>query len=127
MNRLFLLISFIVLLFFTSNIAMAAEISPKNETMIHYFYGFGCPHCAKVDASGVIGRLEQNFSINKYEVYNNAENALLLRSYFDKFRLSQRGQGIPFLVIECKGNLSYISGDDAIIKNAEAKSQKCEN
>jgi cytochrome c biogenesis protein CcdA len=101
------------------------------QTTVHYFYGDGCPHCANVEASGVLEKVaSENFTVLRYEVYFNASNQVIFNQYINQLNLPQAQRGIPLAVIECirtnTTSLSYLSGDTSIINNLEAQVYKCE-
>ena len=65
---------FLFILFFTS----ATLVEAKDATM-YFFYGEGCPHCAK--EKEFLNEMEvkyPNLEIKRYEVYNNSENKNLM-------------------------------------------------
>lgn len=101
------------------------------QTTVHYFYGNGCPHCANVEASGILEKVaSENTTVLRYEVYFNASNQEIFSQYADRLNLPQAQRGIPLVVIECYSknitSLSYLSGDTPIIKNLELQIYKCE-
>jgi len=100
------LLNSILLLIVLIGIAHAADCA-------YYFYGIGCPHCARADP--VIKGLEvSGVEIHRFEVYQNSSNALLLNLFFDANNVSQRNMGVPALFYSG----GYMFGDRAIIDNA---------
>ncbi len=128
-NAITLIIIFLaMLLFFPSSIAETNQISPAANVTVYYFYGQGCPHCARVMASGVLEKIaEAGVPVQKYEIYYNAENAKLFNSFADAVGLDRYERGVPFAVISCNGNLSYLIGDKPIIDNIEKAVSECQN
>jgi cytochrome c biogenesis protein CcdA len=79
----------------------------------YFFYGIGCPHCAR--AEPVIKGLELGgVEIYEFEVYQNSTNALLLNSFFDAYNVSQHSRGVPALFY----SEGYMIGDRPIIEKA---------
>jgi glutaredoxin len=82
------------------------------------FYGDTCPHCAKEEIflDELKGKYP-NIQIEYYEIYNNSENAELLKQVADK--LNVQAPGVPFLVI----------GDEVVVGylNEESTGKKIEN
>ena len=85
-----------------------------------YFYGVGCPHCAKLEL--FLEDIEDKYNINivDYEVYQNQTNRelaiKLAEEYGDSFR------GVPMTFI---GDQVFIGFSDAIGEQIEAKIQAC--
>ena len=102
---------FLFILFFTS----ATLVEAKDATM-YFFYGEGCPHCAK--EKEFLNEMEvkyPNLEIKRYEVYNNSENKDLMNTY--KQKLNVTGMGVPFTVV----------GDSYVYGYSEIYNEKIEN
>ncbi|MDD5980502.1 MAG: hypothetical protein PUC23_05290 [bacterium] len=102
---------FLFILFFTS----ATLVEAKDATM-YFFYGEGCPHCAK--EKEFLNEMEvkyPNLEIKRYEVYNNSENKDLMNTYKQKFNVT--GMGVPFTVV----------GDSYVYGYSEIYNEKIEN
>jgi len=87
-----------------------------NTTCIYFFYGDGCPHCARVEP--FIAQLESkypNLEVHKFEIYNNRSNALTLNDYFNAYNLPESERGVPVVFISNK----YFIGDVPILENLE--------
>ena len=98
------------------------------QTTVHFFYGNGCPHCANVEASGVLEKIaRENVTLEKHEIYFNSSNQEIFSQYVNQLKLPQNQRGIPLAVIECNGNMSYLVGDKPIIDNLEGFSGKCDS
>ncbi len=97
-----------------------AAIAYAKPVDVYFFYGDGCPHCAKVEP--YIAELKNNPNVNvvSYEIYNNKDNAKLLTEYFNNYTVPARDQGIPAVFI---GN-SYLVGDKPIIDNLNMMVEK---
>ncbi len=102
---------FLFILFFTS----ITLVEAKDATM-HFFYGEGCPHCAK--EKEFLKEMEVKYpdlEIKRYEVYNNSENKDLMNTY--KQKLYVTGMGVPFTVV----------GDSYVYGYSEIYNEKIEN
>ncbi len=121
-NKKYLLLGLVLFIFLGIQNAKASyhsvdsldKIEPVTFSCVDYFYGDGCPHCAKV--APFIEELEQEYpDVNfiKHEIYFNNENRLLLEDYFNYFNVDSNRRGVP--VIFTKNN--YLIGDTSIIKN----------
>ncbi len=88
----------------------------QNDANFYFFYGEGCPHCAKV-----LPYIEQskekynqiNFQI--YEVYGNRDNLIKLNDFYDRYNVPPEDRGVP--VIFAGDN--YFIGDTPIIEGLE--------
>lgn len=86
---------FLLLVLLSSACVVSAAPSPF---AIHFFYGQGCPHCAKEEK--VLREYENrygNLRIERYEVYFNQENMDLLEKVVE--RLEAYPPAVPFLVV----------------------------
>jgi glutaredoxin len=74
------------------------ELLKNVEGKLIYFYGDGCPHCAKVEKFFKENSIEQKIQFEKREVYHNKENAKLL-ILITKKNCNFAGDeiGVPFL------------------------------
>jgi cytochrome c biogenesis protein CcdA len=103
-----LIVSFIFVLFLISFVSA--------QTDILYFHGDGCPHCADVEASGVLERVGalDNVSLLEYEIwYNDSSRDLFIR-FMEDFGIARDDWGVPFVVVSNQGEDSYIMGIDMI-------------
>lgn len=85
---------FLLLFLLTSTCAAAAP----NPFVIHFFYGRGCPHCAKEEK--LLQEYEDrygNLRIERHEVYFDQDNMELLEKVVE--RLEAYSAAVPFLVI----------------------------
>jgi len=92
------------------------------EKQIYFFYGAGCIHCANVEASGILEKVEsQGFNINKYDVGEEEGNRL-----YNQFRKElDIPPGWPLLIIDCGNSKVYLRGDNPIIENLENSLNTC--
>lgn len=105
-----LILTFLVLLI-SLNVAYAEQ-----SACIYFFYGDGCPHCARVEP--FINQLESkypNIEVHRFEIYNNRTNALILNNYFDAYNVPDKQRGVPAIFISGK----YLIGDKPILENLE--------
>lgn len=108
MTKIFLLILITILL---ANFIYAEE----NKTCIYFFYGNGCPHCAKVEP--LIKELEKrpDIEVQEFEIYNNTDNSHLLSTFFTVLKISDEEKGIPAVFI----SKTYLTGDVNILNRLE--------
>lgn len=79
-----------------------------------YFWGDGCPHCAKVQEFFDGWENYNKVDITKREIYNNRVNANLMNRRAQSCNIPTNQAGVPFLVTpegEC------IIGDKPIIEH----------
>jgi len=95
LKKIFLLISFIVLLFPMQTVFAQS----KNETVnLYFFWGEGCPHCAK--EKPFLDKIEVKYpqlKVHDYEVWNNSENRKLMIDFGNKLKANV--SGVPFTVV----------------------------
>jgi len=97
-----------VLLF--TQIAMAQE-----NVNLYFFYGDGCPHCAKEEI--FLNQLEQenkNIKVYRYETWHNSDNQKLLARIGKELKLNITG--VPVLIIGDKAVIGYYSDKTTGIK-----------
>jgi len=107
----FIKVLFLLVLFFTC----VTFVSAKDATL-YFFYGDGCPHCAKEKV--FLNEMEDKYedlTIKRYEVFGNVENSNLMETYKQKLDVS--GKGVPFTVI----------GEDYLYGYMESYNEKLEN
>jgi glutaredoxin-related protein len=80
-----------------------------------FFYGNGCPHCAKVEKFFSDNVIEKKFDLVQKEVYFNRVNLKEFQNYADKLKISMDKLGVPFLIVNSGEACSYINGDQNII------------
>lgn len=108
MKKIFLLLLFIL----SSNIVFAQE-----PTCIYFFYGDGCQYCASTESiiTNLETRLGPQIKVEKFEIYNNRENLLLLNKYFDAYKIKSEKRGIPSIFVANQ----YLIGREAILNNIQ--------
>ena len=92
-------------------------VQSQDKTCIYFFYGQGCPHCAKVEP--YLSEMEKKYDLEVYrfEIYNNRSNLVLLQKYFDAYDVPQSQRGVPVVFISD----NYFVGDRPILDNLESK------
>ncbi|KKQ62222.1 MAG: hypothetical protein US81_C0001G0013 [Parcubacteria group bacterium GW2011_GWE2_38_18] len=87
--------------------AVAPTVSAAENVNVYFFYGEGCPHCAKEEI--LLDKLEEedvNIKTHRYEVWGSKTNAALLQKAAEA--LDIESSGVPVTII---GN-QYIIGYD---------------
>jgi glutaredoxin len=82
-----------------------------SEEGIVFFYGEGCPHCAKVEEFFKDNNIEDKVDFVKKEVYKNRRNANELAARAKDCGLSTQRIGVPFL---WDGSKCLIGDEDII-------------
>jgi glutaredoxin len=97
---------------------------------IYFFYGDGCPHCAKEEV--FLEELEKDYpeiNINSFETWYNKENASLLKDIADKLDLQI--SGVPVLIIGEEAIIGYhtdeTTGHKIVSKIEQALAEGCED
>lgn len=110
---------FLILVFtIFSFLGFSNNVFADNEVKAYFFYGEGCPHCAKEEAFfESIRDKYPTLEINSFEIYRNKENVSLMKEVSNK--LNANANGVPFLVIGDKFLVGYAEG----ITNVEIENQ----
>lgn len=98
-------ISFFFTILFLSSVFFVAPASAESDVNLYFFWGKGCPHCAKEEA--VLEQFKTKYPylhVYSFEVYGEYKNMALLQKVAGK--LGARVEGIPFTIIGDK----YFSG-----------------
>jgi glutaredoxin len=82
----------LALLLFSTSAAAA-----QDALVVHFFYGDGCPHCAKEEVFLREYENRVDLRIERYEVYFNPDNLELLEKVVE--RLQASSPAVPFLVV----------------------------
>ena len=90
---------FLFLLIFFVNDVCAKEVNIK------FFYGDGCPVCAREEK--FLEEIESKYDVKiiKYETWYNEENAKLLDETKEKYNTT--GRGVPYTVVEDSAFLGF--------------------
>lgn len=98
------LIILFILGFLYPNIIFAAPAQPT----INFFWGEGCPHCAKEEVFlQQLAKDQPNIQINRFEVFNNRDNAKLLDQVADKLNIT--ANGVPVTIIGENYQVGYLN------------------
>jgi len=90
--------------------AVTAQAAEKEKINLYFFWGDGCPHCAKEEI--FLSKLEKeksNLAIHRYEVWHNKENADLLAKIAKNINL--KVSGVPILFIGTENVVGYGSDE----------------
>lgn len=102
---------FVILAFLLLGLLAFSKLQAANETQVYFFYGNGCPHCAKEEKF-----LEQqvkenpNLKVTAFEVWYNKANLELLRKVGEEMNLDV--SGVPLTII---GDWSISGYSDQVI------------
>lgn len=85
------------------------SFAKENDVNAYFFYGQGCPHCAKEEAFfETIKDDYPTLNIKKFEVYFSRENGALMKKVSEGLKANV--SGVPFLVIGDKTFVGYAEG-----------------
>lgn len=119
MKKIFSIYIAIIALFLS-----AFSASASTDLNAYFFYGDGCPHCAK--ESKLLDELaykHPDLKIKRFEIYHNKENALMLKEV--GHILNENISGVPFLVVGGKAFAGYADGITS--NEVENVIRKCAN
>lgn len=86
------------------------QASDDKKIDLYFFYGDGCPHCAKEEI--FLDKLEKeknNLDIHRYEVWHNKENADMLARIAKSINL--KVSGVPILFVGTENVVGYGSDE----------------
>lgn len=111
----------VVFLFFIS-LLFSRSVLAQPEVNLYFFWGFGCPHCAKEKEflSDFSSRYPQ-VGIKRYEVYFNSDNQDLLEDVVKT--LDVKTLGVPLTVIGGKPIIGYAG--EITASQIEEQIKKC--
>jgi len=99
-RKFFLYIALFIFLFGTiSSVLAQGNSSSEKEINLYFFWGKGCPHCAKEKV--FLEKIQEKYPelhIYDFEVQYSAENRKLLAEFGKK--LNVKVSGVPFLVVD---------------------------
>ena len=100
------IIFFCVLLFIF--LISIPNVSAQEKTNLYFFWGDGCPHCAKEKSYlEEITNNNTNLKLETFEIYKNKENSELLKKIATKMNISI--DGVPILIIGDKHYIGFSS------------------
>ncbi len=109
MKKTIRLLLLFFILFFGSNVS-------AKEATLYFFYGEGCPHCAKEEI--FLKTMEEKYEelkVERYETYNNSNNRALMNKKKDE--LGVTSAGVPFTII----------GEEYLLGYTESYADRLEN
>lgn len=110
---LILVFTALAFLGFTNNV-----FAEDNNVKAYFFYGEGCPHCAKEEAFfESIKDKYPTLEVKSFEIYHDRENVSLMKDVSNK--LNANANGVPFLIIGDKFLVGYAEG----VTNIEIENQ----
>lgn len=125
-----LTLSFLGLFFISPVKAQEIGVEPEFKAKLYFFYGDGCPHCAKEEE--FLKKLlaeEPNFAVAAYEVWGSSENRQLMVKVGEALGVSPTG--VPFNVVGRRSSIGYlndeITGEQLKQILASCLAEKCED
>lgn len=99
----FIFIAFIAI----SGLFYSAPVSAQEDVNLYFFWGKGCPHCAKEEELLKYFQNKYDYlKVHSFEVYTNYNNAILLQQIGNE--LNERVDGVPFTIIGDKTFVGYL-------------------
>ncbi len=97
---------FTALVFFVS---LSVGLTKAEENInIYFFWGDGCPHCAKEEEFlKILTAEDRSITVKDYEVWNSAENREFMRKAGEKIGVEVNG--VPFTIIGEKHVIGYLN------------------
>lgn len=97
-------------------LVIVSNVNAQEQANACFFYGEGCPHCAKVEPFIEEFKIKNpNITIDTYEVYKDRENLLLMNSYYEKYKVPQHQRGVPVVFV---GD-TFLIGDYEILNKLD--------
>jgi cytochrome c biogenesis protein CcdA/thiol-disulfide isomerase/thioredoxin len=91
-----------------------------NGYCVYFFYGNGCPHCARVEPYiEELSKKYPNFAFMSFEIYGNQTSRELFNNFNDRYGIKSENRGIPTVFISDRA----LIGEDAIKKSLEPSIQ----
>lgn len=92
----------------------AAMNTGSGSICIYFFYGQGCPHCARIEplVEELVSKYPQ-VEIRRYEVYFNSSNQMVFKDFLSRYGVTV--EGVPIIFI---GDRALI-GESSIRENLE--------
>jgi cytochrome c biogenesis protein CcdA/glutaredoxin len=97
-----------------------AQIPDAAQDKIIFFWGQGCPHCAKVESYIQKNQLDKLFHIERKEIYFNKKNRDEFLDTCQKYNIPTEKSGVPLALVDGQ----CLIGDQPIIKALAAKAAK---
>jgi len=87
----------------------------RNGLDVYFFYGAGCPHCARVEP--FLAKMEHEYSLrlHRFDVYSNRSRLTLFDEYCNAYGLPLERRAVPTVFI----STTYLVGDSPILNGFE--------
>ncbi len=85
-------------IFFLSKSQKNTPLPTSQPNIYEYFWGDGCPHCAKVEEFMSTWDKKDKVSVTKYEVWKDKNNLSIFTDRAAKCGIGQRELAVPMLV-----------------------------
>jgi len=121
-SNIFLIVIFSLFIFFN-----ASPVFSQKEAILYFFYGNGCPNCAKEEIflEDIQAKYPQ-VKIERYEVFGNTDNAKLLSELFEI--CNESGQlRVPATFIGDKVAIGYLNEETTGVRIENMLEQCLEN
>lgn len=100
----------LTLIMLATSFLVAGPVIAQEKINLYFFYGDGCPHCAKEEIFlEQLKKDNDNIEIHSFETWNNSENANLLMELGKE--LNTKVSGVPFLIIGDRVVSGYYSAE----------------
>lgn len=93
----------------------------NSENVYYYFYGEGCSYCILLNQFFEANDVYERFDIEKFEIWNDRENAAKMTEYLEQVWIPLEQAGTPFIVVNPdQGSETYgLNGLDQAIDHFE--------
>lgn len=95
------------------------QIPERDKSAYEYFWGNGCPHCAKVQEFMDGWSKKDSIKITKYEVWYNKDNAQIMQNRYDSCPKESVGNSIAVPLLITPDN-KCLMGDEPIINHLKS-------
>ncbi len=114
---LFFLVSFLTVFLVLPGTAFAQDETPQYPLTIYFFYGDGCPHCAKAKPFlESLASKNPGVTLNSYEIYYDKKNSDLFYKVAEIYQLEQLG--VPAIFFGENHVLGFSEAYQSGIENA---------
>ncbi len=127
MNRRLAVFALLLSLFLISSFAGGQTSSPSagegppptysagTVLNVYFFYGTGCPHCARVEP--FIAQMEKKYPLNvsRFDIYKDRSLFAVFEEYSDRLGLPPEERGVPAIFVSD----THFVGDAPILEGFE--------
>lgn len=116
----------LLLVILVSFFAFNLNVQAKEDVIIYFFHGDGCPHCAEEEK--FLDKMEDKYSnveVKEYEVWYDFTNQRLMNQVADEF--GTKTTGVPFTVIGEDYFKGFSSSTEVDIENSIKDNSKKEH